>query len=401
MQRLLKARHMREQFKLRKSLSATVSALVAAAVLAVFAAGAVISFFFIKNETGLFPDISFIIPYVSLTILVIAIVFLMAGRVVKTRIIVPVRKISETAENYAKDKSDGQIDDFYFSRLKLGTGDELEELSLVLAGMEQDISDAEQKFLRAAAEKQRISTELSIANDIQRNMLPNLFPPFPERTEFEIYASMDPAKEVGGDFFDFMMVDDSHLGLVMADVSGKGIPAALFMMSSMIIIENYAKLGYSPKQVLSLSNDTICGMHLADMFVTVWFGILDLKTGVVTAANAGHEYPAIRRPGADYVLMKDKHGFVVGGIEGIRYHEYTFTMEPGSALFLYTDGVPEASDCGNELYGTERMLGVLNRGKDLPPKELLAFVRADIDGFVRDAAQFDDLTMMCVEYRGA
>ena len=205
---------------------------------------------------------------------------------------------------------------------------------------------------------------------------------------------------MGGDFFDFFLIDDDHLALVMADVSGKGIPAALFMMSSMIIIDNFANMGNSPARVLELSNESICSMGLADMFVTVWFGILDLKTGVVTASNAGHEYPAICQTGGDYSLMKAKHGFVVGGIEGMSYSEYSFTLKPGASLFLYTDGVPEATDAENNQYGTDRMIKALNEGKDLPPKQLLPFIRSDINSFVKNAAQFDDLTMMCIRYIG-
>lgn len=395
-----RARHLLETFELKRSLALTVLFLVIKAVIIVFIATSVLSLIYIRKTTGRFPSARWLLLYIVVTSAVIAVFMLTARIVIRRRIMDPVRRISETAENYALDKSDGTIDDFYFGSLKLKTGDELEELSLVLAAMEQDIADSEQKLLRATAERQRISTELSVANDIQSNMLPNIFPPFPDRKEFEIYARMDPAKEVGGDFFDFMMIDDTHLGLVMADVSGKGIPAALFMMSSMIIIENYANLGYSPKEVLEMSNSTICAMELVDMFVTVWFGILDLKTGVVTAANAGHEYPAFMPSGEEYSLMKSKHGFVVGGMDGIKYHEYTFTMEPGSSLFLYTDGVPEAVNKDLEAYGTERMVSALNRNRDLPPKELLGAVRSEIDGFVKDAAQFDDLTMMSVKYLG-
>ena len=395
------AKLLREQFRLRKSLSRMVLFLVLAAVAAVFFITTFFCLYYVKMKTGTFPSGTFFTAYFLVSAALFIVVVAVTVRIVKKRIIDPVNIIAETAEKYAEDRADGKLDDFYFRRLNLKTGDEMEKLFHVLSGMEQDISDAEQKLLRAAVEKQRINTELSVANDIQRNMLPNIFPPFPERNEFEIYASMDPAKEIGGDYFDFIMVDDSHLALVMADVSGKGIPAALFMMSTMIIIENYASMGFSPKKVLEMSNESICSMELVDMFVTVWFGILDLKTGIVTAANAGHEYPALKTAEGEYRLMKKKHGFVVGGMEGIKYREYTFTMEPGDSLFLYTDGVPEASDVRNEQYGTERMLSALNRGKDLSPKELLAFVRNDIDAFVQNAPQFDDLTMMCVKYRGS
>ena len=232
-------------------------------------------------------------------------------------------------------------------------------------------------------------------------MLPNIYPAFPERPEFDIYASMNPAKEVGGDFYDFFLVDDDHLCLVMADVSGKGVPAALFMMASKIIIASHAKLGKSPAQILTDTNAAICSNNREEMFVTVWLGILELSTGKLTAANAGHEYPALRKADGRFELIKDKHGFVIGGMEGLRYKEYELQMDPGSKLFLYTDGVPEATDANGELFGSERMVDALNKAVTASPEDILEQVRSDVDGFVKEAEQFDDLTMLCVEYRGA
>ena len=211
---------------------------------------------------------------------------------------------------------------------------------------------------------------------------------------------MDPAKEVGGDFYDFFTIDDDHLCVFIADVSGKGVPAALFMMASMIILANNAKMGKTPAQILTDSNASICSHNREEMFVTVWLGILEISTGQITAANAGHEYPALKMPGGCFELLKDKHGFVMGGMDGIKYKEYEIQMKPGSKLFVYTDGVPEATDGEKALFGTERMLAALNTSPDAPPKELLGNVRAAVDGFVRDAEQFDDLTMVCLEYRG-
>ena len=246
----------------------------------------------------------------------------------------------------------------------------------------------------------RIETELDLATRIQAAMLPSVFPPFPDRTEMEIYALMDPAKEVGGDFYDFFLIDENRLGLVMADVSGKGVPAALFMMASKILVKNYAMTGMSPNQVLTKVNDQICANNQEQMFVTVWLGILDLTTGRLTATNAGHEYPVFKQPGGDFTLFKDKHSFAVGGMEGIRYKEYEVQLEPGSRLFVYTDGVPEATDAQNQLFGVERMLNALNEAPDAPVETILQNVRRAVDEFVGDAEQFDDLTMMCVTYNG-
>ena len=278
--------------------------------------------------------------------------------------------------------------------------DEIGKLAGSIDHMEEQVASYIEKLTIATAEKERISTELALATRIQSDMLPNVFPAFPDRKEFDIYASMTPAKEVGGDFYDFFLVDSDHLALVMADVSGKGIPAALFMMATKIIIHNIAMSGACPREILETTNNRICMNNREEMFVTVWLGILDLKTGKMTAVNAGHEYPVVMRANGSFELVKDKHGFVVGGMDGIHYREYELTLEPGQELFLYTDGVPEATDGANELYGTERMMEVLNRNASLEPRQILEAVKADVDRFVGDAPQFDDLTMLCIRYYG-
>ena len=246
----------------------------------------------------------------------------------------------------------------------------------------------------------RIETELQMAYRIQEGMLPGIFPPFPDRHEFDIYASMDPAREVGGDFYDFFLVDDDHLALVMADVSGKGVPAALFMMASKIILANYAKMGHSPSEILEATNNTICANNPQEMFVTVWLGILEISTGILTAANAGHEYPALKQ-GEFFELLKDRHGLVIGGFEGIRYKEYTISLSPGDKVFVYTDGLTEAADENNVLFGEERVLRALNRDPDACAEVILNNVRDTVEWFTGNAEQFDDLTMMCLEYRGS
>lgn len=248
-------------------------------------------------------------------------------------------------------------------------------------------------------EKERIGAELHVATQIQSSMLPCVFPAFPEREEFDIYASMNPAKEVGGDFYDFFLVDDNHLALVMADVSGKGVPAALFMMITRTLIKNVAQSGLSPRTVLEKVNNLLLENNEAEMFVTVWLGIYEISTGRLTAANAGHEYPAIKRADGTFDLFKDKHGFVLAGMENTRYREYELELGVGDVLFVYTDGVAEATDASDNLYGTERMLDALNRKKDDAPEELLQEVKADIDAFVGDAMQFDDITMLALKVR--
>lgn len=245
------------------------------------------------------------------------------------------------------------------------------------------------------------SKELSLATRIQADMLPNVFPAFPEKDEFDIYATMEPAKEVGGDFYDFFLIDNDHLGVVMADVSGKGVPAALFMMVSKILVQNYAMMGKSPKEVLECVNNQICKNNKEDMFVTVWFGILDLKTGNLKASNAGHEYPAIKKADGTFELYRDKHGFVIGSMAGITYSEYELTLEPGSKLFLYTDGVAEATNSDKNLFGTDRMIEALRLNENLSPEEVIKSVNSAIVDFVKDAPQFDDITMLCLDYIGS
>ena len=276
------------------------------------------------------------------------------------------------------------------------TGDEIE----VLAESFDDLSKKTKQYIiditRITKEKERIGTELELARKIQADMLPNIYPAFPDRPEFDIYATMTPAKEVGGDFYDFFLIDDDHLGMVMADVSGKGVPAALFMMMSKILINNYAMQGGSPGKVLEQTNSAICRKNEEEMFVTVWFGILEISTGRITAANAGHEFPILRKPDGDFELFRDKHGFVIGGMAGMKFKEYEIMLEKGGTLFLYTDGVPEATNASEELFGTERLIEALNMNKEKGPRQLLPEIKKAVDDFVGEADQFDDLTMLAV-----
>ena len=284
-------------------------------------------------------------------------------------------------------------------KVDLHTGDELEDLSDSFRYMVSELNEYIRDLSRVTAEKERIGAELDVARHIQASMLPCIFPAFPERHEFDIYASMTPAKEVGGDFYDFFLVDDDHLAIVMADVSGKGVPAALFMMISKTLLKSAAQSGLSPKAVLEKVNNQLCENNDAEMFVTVWLGILEISTGKMKCANAGHEYPAIMRRGGGFQLFKDKHGLVLAGMEGARYREYELELNEGDRLFVYTDGVPEATNADTVLYGTDRMLHALNEAKDLSCCELLASLHRDVDAFVGAADQFDDITMLCIELR--
>ena len=249
-------------------------------------------------------------------------------------------------------------------------------------------------------EQELILRELSTARQIQESMLPHVFPPFPDRREVNLYAVMDPARDVGGDFYDFFFIDEDHLCLVIADVSGKGIPGAMFMMFSKRIIEDSARQVRSPAEILTRTNEALCDNNQAEMFVTVWLGILEISSGKLTASNAGHEFPAIRRKDGRFELYKDRHGFVLGGLKETKSREYELQISVGDKLFVYTDGVPEATAANGEMFGTDRMISALNTCADGSPREILSSVRRAVDAFVGDAEQFDDLTMLCMEYRG-
>ena len=242
--------------------------------------------------------------------------------------------------------------------------------------------------------------ELSVATKIQKAIMPESFPAFPERKEFNIYASMEPAREVGGDFYDFYLVDDDHLCIVMADVSGKGVPGAMFMMVSKIIMKNSVMLGQSPAEALTELNKAFCASNKEEMFVTVWIGIMDLSTGLIEAVNAGHEHPIIMKNGKSYELLKDRHHVAVGINDEAKYEEYEIQMEKGDKLFLYTDGIPEAVNRYRKQFGLDNLIKALNEATDCDPELTLAHVKEAVDLFVKDAEQFDDLTMMCVEYYG-
>ncbi len=288
---------------------------------------------------------------------------------------------------------------FKTQSIELRTGDEIEELgkafNFMLVELDHYISD----LTSLTAEKERISAELDVATHIQSSMLPCIFPAFPDRSEFDIYATMDPAKEVGGDFYDFFMVDERHLAIVMADVSGKGVPAALFMVIGKTLIKDHTQSGADLGSVFSQVNDILCESNSEGLFIIAFEGVLDLATGEFMFVNAGHELPFIAKAGEPFSPYKIRAGFVLAGMEEMTYRCGSITLEPGDKIFQYTDGVTEATDGENRLYGMERLERVLreNTGKD--PHQLLPLVKADIDAFVGDAPQFDDITMLCMEFK--
>ena len=311
-------------------------------------------------------------------------------------IIAPINLIAGEASSFVKEENQVSTE-----LEKIRTGDEIQTLSETLLKMERDINHYIDNLTKVTAEKERIGAELNVATQIQADMLPRIFPAFPGRQEFDIFATMNPAKEVGGDFYDFFLTDSDHLALVVADVSGKGIPAALFMVISKTLIKNQAQMGDSPAQILQAVNDQLCENNEAEMFVTVWLGILEISTGKLTAGNAGHEYPIMKKDGGEYEMLDDPHGFVMGVMPGMQYQEYEIWMHKGDSIYVYSDGAPDAVNAEEEQFERERLLASLNRVPGASPVELLGQVKGDIDRFVGEAAQFDDITMLCMRYCGS
>lgn len=320
------------------------------------------------------------------------------------RLVKPLIQLKDAGRRFIEE-DDSHIDENsnYFGELKLYTGDEIEDLWSTMGELEANIASSVRNLERVTAEKERIDTELSVATRIQSDMLPGIFPAFPEKSEFDLYSVMHPAREVGGDFYDFFLTDDDHLALVMADVSGKGVPAALFMVVAKTLIKNVAVSGGcdGPGEMLASVNNELCRNNTEEMFVTVWLGIIDISNGHMVSASGGHEYPVICRRGESYELIKDIHGPGLGTFEDVTYDEWEGQLHPGDQLFLYTDGIPEATDAHGELFGMDRMIAALNdsRSEELL-SDRLASVKRAVDDFVGDAPQFDDLTMTIFEYKG-
>lgn len=313
---------------------------------------------------------------------------------VRKQFVTPVGRISAEAARFARSNKKGQpLGDI--SRFT-----EITKLVDSIETMETDMVNYMDNLTKVTAEKEKISAELTLAGKIQENAVPNEFPAFPERNEFNIYASMTPAKEVGGDFYNFFLIDDDHLAVVIGDVSDKGVPAALFMMETNIILSDKTRLGGTPAEILAFVNDSICAHNKAEMFVTLWLGILELSTGKVIASSAGHDDAIVCKRGGRFASMKTRHGLVAGAMPGIIYNDFEIELGRGDKLFIFTDGLSEARGEDNRMYGTKRIIETLNAYKDDSPQEILEGMAESVNAFTRDMPQFDDLTMLCLEYLG-
>lgn len=317
------------------------------------------------------------------------------------RIATPIENLAEVAENYYVEHADGEQREKMLNACTKYAGDSTEvgNLARSYITMIRDLELYVDNLKTVTAEKERINAELTLASDIQAHMLPCIFPAFPDHDEFDVYATMTPAKEVGGDFYDFFMVDDTHLAVVMADVSGKGVPAALFMVIAKTLIKNHAQMGLEVQEVFTTVNQMLCEGNDAGLFVTAWMGILDTVSGELSYVNAGHNPPLLKQENGDFTYLKSRAGFVLAGMETTKYRKNTLSMKPGDRLFLYTDGVTEATNAENKLYGEERLAQFINRHVKDQAEEVLHELKADIDKFVGEAPQFDDITMLMLDYK--
>lgn len=322
----------------------------------------------------------------AMQIVVFAALFIMIFVLVKRLVVNNIYRINDSLSAITEGKLDTVVD--------VRSHVEFEDLS-------NDINstvDTLKRYIADAAA--RIDAELAFAKAIQHSALPSVFPPYPGRKEFDIHAAMYTAKEVGGDFYDFYFVDEDNLAFMIADVSGKGIPAAMFMMQSKTLLKSCAESGMSIEQVFTTANEKLCEGNEAGMFVTAWMGLLNVKTGRMTFANAGHNPPLIKRADGSFEYLKVKAGFVLAGMEGIRYRKNELQLNPGDVLYLYTDGVTEATDANEQLYGEARLLNLLNSQPITSAQSVCERIKADVDAFVGEAEQFDDITMLCLRYNG-
>ena len=324
--------------------------------------------------------------FTALQIIIFGALFVLIFILVRKLVVKNIHKVNNSLSKITEGKLDTVVD--------VRSHMEFESLS-------NDINatvDTLKRYIKEAEE--RIDAELAFAKAIQHSALPSVFPPYPNRGEFEIHASMYTAKEVGGDFYDFYFIDDDNLAFLIADVSGKGIPAAMFMMTSKTIIKSLAESGMSVEAVFTQANEKLCEGNDAGMFVTAWLGILNVKTGKVLFANAGHNPPLVKHADGTYEYLKSRAGFVLAGMEGVRYRKNELQLQPGDAIYLYTDGVTEATNINNELYGEERLHLILEKNKDADTRSICDLIKEDVDKFVGEAPQFDDITMLALKYNG-
>jgi sigma-B regulation protein RsbU (phosphoserine phosphatase) len=345
-----------------------------------------------ESETAVNSYMTTAVTFVVIAVLLVLLLAVILSFRFSTTISKPISLLTEEAGEIGKGNLDHTI--------TIMTGDELEELAHAFNMMTGELKLYMKDFEKVTADKERIATELNVATNIQASMLPHIFPPYPDRTEFDLFGSMEPAKEVGGDFYDFFLADEKTLAVVIADVSGKGVPAALFMVIAKTLIKNNAQMNKSPAQVFNEVNNILCESNEGGMFVTCFMGYLNVETGVFDYVNAGHNPPVIKRIGGSWEFLPCKPGFVLAGMEDIKYKPQSTTLSKGDMIYMYTDGVTEAVDQVEDLYGEKRLIGTLNEDLDLNIHDIIKTIRLDINNFANGAEQADDITMLMLEYFG-
>ena len=329
------------------------------------------------------------------TLFIITLILIILLIIIHRLVLVPVTQLSQHMENFTTNESELQE----FEVLK--SNDELQTMSESFNRMVDDLRKYIKNLTDVTVDRERIAAELNVATRIQAGMLPCIFPPFPDRKEFDIFASMVPAKEVGGDYYDFFLIDEHNLAVIIADVSDKGVPAALFMVITKTLLKNTACSGKSPKEVFEIVNNLLCENNETCMFVTAFMGNLDLRNGRFTYVNAGHNYPLIKKADADYAYLKTKPSFVLAGSEDMTFVEEELYLRPDDILYLYTDGVTEALNERHEFFSESRLLAVINKYKDCAPYELLSKIKIELDNFAGKAQQADDMTMLALRMNPA
>ncbi|MDR1240926.1 MAG: SpoIIE family protein phosphatase [Oscillospiraceae bacterium] len=341
---------------------------------------------------------NYIITSLSIIIAIIIICVIILMMIVKKIIIKPIDEISRVSENFVNEDYENINVEF----IKVKGKDEIGKLAQSFNKMMSDIKDYTENVKKITSEKQQAASELSVANRIQKSMLPRIFPAFPELDEMDIYAVMIPARQVGGDFYDFFLIDKTHLAFVVADVSGKGVSAALFMVIAKTLIKNQAHVDLDPSVVFEKVNNQMCDNNDMGMFLTAFLGILNLETGEIMFSNAGHTMPAIKKSGDEFKFLKVKEHFVIAGMPNLNYNCERTNLEPGDAIFLYTDGVTETTNEKKEFWGEDNLLKILNSidVEKTPLKDTVDTIKKKIDSFAGKTPQSDDITMLVIKYNG-
>ena len=362
---------------------------------------------------GLDPSYQILIM-LSFTSVFILVVSLIHIRYIEKTVTNPLYDIIATADNYFKTTADSFKITYNYIKSTENKAESVHKLKKYIKN-EDSVGLLVKSFIRlydnirtnlnqlqiTTSEKEKFETEFDVASEIQSNMLPKNFDEFSKNEAFEVSAYMNPAREVGGDFYDYFKIDDDNVYFVIGDVSGKGIPATLFMVKTMYLIKNHSKFNDDLSQVIEKVNDLAYERNDEDLFVTIWVGKLNLKTGKLSYVNAGHDQPLIKHNSDNFEYLDTHPNLVIGGMEGIQYKEHEINLNDGDMIFLYTDGVTEANDNYNGFYGKDRLKDIINKNKNEELSDMIIEIKDDINEFCNNSEQFDDTTMLIIKYEGA